>query len=176
MQSSGLDTIGKLDETDRRIIVATQDGLPLTPQPYHDIAAQLGLEPDEVISRMFAMLKGGAIRRMGVIPNHYALGVRANGMSVWNVADERAVELGPKIGALAFVSHSYRRPRHLPDWPYNLFAMVHGRSRTDVETHVNEIAALLGADDLGHEILYSTRILKKKGLRLSSGGLSAQRT
>lgn len=162
----------QLDETDRRIVVATQEGLPLTPQPYHDIAAQLDLEPGDVIARMSAMLEGGAIRRMGVIPNHYALGVRANGMSVWNVADERASEVGPKIGALPFVSHSYRRPRHLPDWNYNLFAMVHGRTRADVEAHVDEIAALLGPDDLGHEILYSTRILKKRGLRLSSGGPS----
>ena len=166
----------QLDETDRRIVVATQEGLPLTPQPYHDIATELGLEAGEVISRMSAMLEGGAIRRMGVIPNHYALGVRANGMSVWNVADERASELGPKIGALDFVSHSYRRPRHLPDWPYNLFAMVHGKTRADVEAHVAEIAALLGPDDLGHEILYSTRILKKKGLRLSAGGSSTTRT
>lgn len=157
----------QLDDIDRKIVVATQDGLPLTPRPYHAVAEQLGLGPDEVMSRMSAMLEGGAIRRMGIIPNHYALGVRANGMSVWNVADERAAELGPKIGALEFVSHSYRRPRHLPDWPYNLFAMVHGKSRADVEAHVDEIAALLGDEDLGHEILYSTRILKKKGLRLS---------
>lgn len=156
-----------LDDIDRQILIATQEGLPLTPQPYHDVARDLGLTPDDVMARMSSMLEGGAIRRMGVIPNHYALGIRANGMSVWNVADERASELGPQIGALAFVSHSYRRPRHLPDWPYNLFAMVHGKSRTDVEAHVAEIAALLGAHDLGHEILYSTRILKKKGLRLS---------
>lgn len=166
----------ELDDTDRRIVVATQEGLPLTPQPYHTIAEELGLAPDEVIARMSAMLDGGAIRRMGVIPNHYALGIRANGMSVWNVADDRASIVGPKIGALAFVSHSYRRPRHLPDWPYNLFAMVHGKTRADVEAHVQEIADLLGADDLGHEILYSTRILKKKGLRLSSGGPSTKRT
>lgn len=166
----------QLDDIDRRIIIATQEGLPLTAQPYHAVAEELELEPDDVMARMSSMLDGGAIRRMGVIPNHYALGVRANGMSVWNVADERASELGPQIGALAFVSHSYRRPRHLPDWPYNLFAMVHGKTRADVEAHVGEIAALLGEDDLGHEILYSTRILKKKGLRLSSGDLSDKRT
>jgi siroheme decarboxylase len=156
-----------LDDIDRKIVVATQDGLPLTPRPYHDVAEGLGLEPDDVMARMTAMLEGGAIRRMGVVPNHYALGVRANGMSVWNVADEKASSLGPQIGALGFVSHAYRRPRYLPEWPYNLFAMVHGKTRLDVEAHVENIARLLGDDDLGHEILYSTRILKKKGLRLS---------
>jgi DNA-binding Lrp family transcriptional regulator len=89
-------------------------------------------------------------------------------MSVWNVPDERVPELGAAIGALDFVSHCYQRPRHLPEWPYNLFAMVHGRDRAEVEAKVAGIARLLGAADRGHELLYSTRILKKTGLRIGS--------
>ena len=72
------------------------------------------------------------------------------------------------IGALGCVSHCYRRPRHLPDWPYNLFAMVHGRARAEVEGKVQQIAGVLGDACRAHEVLYSTRILKKTGLRLSS--------
>ncbi|HKJ75618.1 MAG TPA: Lrp/AsnC family transcriptional regulator, partial [Gammaproteobacteria bacterium] len=61
----------------------------------------------------------------------------------------------------------YRRPRHLPEWPYNLFAMVHGRTREEMEEKVAEIARLLGPDNRGHQVLASTRILKKTGLRIA---------
>ena len=158
----------KIDATDRRIIRATQAGLPLTARPYHAVAEALELDPEEVMERMRAMLKNGVIRRIGVVPNHYALGFCANGMSVWDVPDERAHDLGHEIGALDFVSHCYRRPRHLPLWPYNLFAMVHGRCSEEVERKVARIAEILGAADRGHDVLYSTRILKKTGLRLSA--------
>ena len=154
-----------MDAIDRNLVVATQSGLPLTPQPYHDIAALLGIAPDEVMQRLQRLLENGAIRRIGVVPNHYALGYHANGMTVWDVADAHMPELGAKVGALPFVSHCYRRPRHLPDWPYNLFAMVHGRDRSEVSAKAEQIAALLGDACSKHEILYSSRILKKSGLR-----------
>jgi DNA-binding Lrp family transcriptional regulator len=162
-----------IDAIDRAIIEATQEGLPLTPQPYHDIANQLGLEAAEVIRRFKRMLAEGIIRRIAVVPNHYALGFKANGMSVWNVPDEHVREMGIKIGALDFVSHCYHRPRHLPDWPYNFFAMVHGRDRDEVETKAEKISEILGENDLEHRILYSTRILKKTGFRLQKSRRSS---
>lgn len=155
-----------LDTLDRQIIVATQSGLPRVARPYHAIAAQLGVAAEVVMQRLQHMLETGMIRRIGAVPNHYALGYRANGMSVWDVPDDRVRELGEKIGALDAVSHCYHRPRHLPVWPYNLFAMVHGRDREEVEAKVRTIADLLGPADRGHTVLYSTRILKKTGLRL----------
>ena len=90
-------------------------------------------------------------------------------MTVWDVPDEKVREYGRRIGALEFVSHAYHRPRHLPEWPYNLFAMVHGRDRGEVLKKSEAIAALLGADNRGHEVLFSTRILKKTGLRIGFG-------
>jgi len=117
---------------------------------------------------MQRMLETGVIRRIGAVPNHYRLGYKANGMTVWNVPDERVCELGKKIGALEFVSHCYHRPRHLPEWPYNLFAMVHGHDRDEVAGQIETIARLLGDADRGHDVLYSTRILKKTGLRLGA--------
>ena len=89
-------------------------------------------------------------------------------MSVWDVPDEKVDELGAQVGALDFVSHCYHRPRHLPDWRYNFFAMVHGRDRGEVEALVRQIAGLIADADRGHEILYSTRILKKTGLRIGA--------
>ena len=146
------------------LVRATQAGLPLVPQPYAAIAAQLGASEDEVMRGLDGMLADGRIRRIGVVPNHYALGYRANGMSVWDVADDAMAEFGPRVGALPFVSQCYRRPRQA-GWPYNLFAMVHGRDRAEVEAKVAEIAALLGAASRASEVLYSRRILKKTGLR-----------
>jgi len=158
---------GAIDETDRRIIRATQEGLPLTPRPYHQVAEQLGLTAQEIMERMTSMLENGVIRRIGAVPNHYALGYKANGMTVWDVPIDRVDELGPLVGALDFVSHCYQRPRYLPEWPYNFFAMVHGRDRAEVEEKTRRIAELLNDADRGHEILYSSRILKKTGLRIA---------
>jgi len=157
-----------LDDTDRRIIQATQAGLPLTPRPYHAIAEQLGVEAADVMRRMQRMLDLGIIRRIGAVPNHYALGYRANGMTVWDVDDDRIDELGERVGQLECVSHCYQRPRHLPEWPYNLFAMVHGKTREEVEAKARLIADVLGQASRGTDILYSTRILKKTGLRIGS--------
>lgn len=154
-----------LDETDLKIMRATQAGLPLTAQPYHAVAEQLGLTAGEVIARMQRMQELGVIRRIGAVPNHYKLGYRFNGMTVWNVPDDKIDELGQKIGRLDFVSHCYHRPRHLPLWPYNLFAMVHGKSQEMVDRQIERIAEILGTDNLGSEVLYSTRILKKTGFR-----------
>jgi siroheme decarboxylase len=156
----------KLNIVDRAIVQATQAGLPLTARPYHDIAAQIGVPPEVVIQRMRAMLDDGVIRRIGAVPNHYALGWSANGMTVWDVLNDRVDELGQQIGALEFVSHCYRRPRRLPDWRFNLFAMVHGRDRAEVEAKAKQIADLLGLNCRAHSILYSTKILKKTGLRI----------
>jgi len=156
----------QLDATDRRIIVATQAGLPLVAEPFAALAQQLGLATAEVMQRVAAMQASGIIRRIAAVPNHYALGYTVNGMSVWNVTDDHISELGRQVGALDYVSHCYHRPRHLPLWPYNLFAMVHGRNSQDVEAKVAGIATLLGKHCRGHEVLYSKRILKKTGLRL----------
>jgi len=156
-----------MDDIDRRIVVATQSGLSRVSRPYQAIAEQVGVSEQEIIARLQRMLASGVIRRIGAVPNHYALGYRGNGMSVWNVPDERVRELGRFIGNLDFVSHCYQRPRHPPEWPYNLFAMVHGRDRAEVEAKVAEIAHLLGEADRGHAVLYSTHILKKTGLRIS---------
>jgi DNA-binding Lrp family transcriptional regulator len=156
-----------LDPVDRRIVAATQAGLPLTARPYHAVAEQLGLQPGDVMHRVARMLETGAIRRIGAVPNHYALGWTANGMSVWDVPDANVDEAGRTVGGLEFVSHCYRRPRRLPQWPYNLFAMVHGRSRDEVADKITRIAAVLGGWDRGHDVLYSTKILKKTGLRIA---------
>jgi DNA-binding Lrp family transcriptional regulator len=155
-----------LDDLDRRILRATQAGLPLVPRPYEAVGAMLGVSGQQVRQRLQAMLEQGLIRRIGAVPNHYRLGFTANGMSVWDVADDRVDELGRRIGALLGVSHCYRRQRREPMWPYNLFAMLHGRNRAEVEQQAQRIAGILGDACRAHDMLYSTAILKKTGLRI----------
>jgi len=155
-----------IDDIDRAIIHATQAGLPLSHSPYEEVAAEVGVSADEVMQRMGRMLESGVIRRIGAVPNHYALGFRGNGMTVWDVDEAHADELGRAVGQLDFVSHAYLRPRHVPEWNYNLFAMAHGRDRDEVIAKADIIRALLGEHCRAGEILFSTRILKKTGLRL----------
>lgn len=159
-----------IDSTDRTIIEALQTGLPLVPAPYAEVADRLGLTEVELTDRLAALKTAGVIRRIAAAPNHYRLGMTANGMTVWDVADTRIAELGARVGALPFVTHCYERPRALPDWPFNLFAMVHGATRDEVEAKRAQIRELLGAARRGDDILYSTRILKKTGLRLRKRG------
>ncbi|OHC62018.1 MAG: protein nirH [Rhodocyclales bacterium GWA2_65_20] len=157
----------ELDDIDRRLVVATQAGLPLVPRPYDVLAQQLDLDAADVQARLRRMLADGVIRRIGAVPNHYAIGYTANGMTVWDVADARIDALGAAVGALDCVTHCYRRPRRLPDWPYNLFAMVHSSNRAGVEEKISLIARLLGDACRSHDVLYSSRILKKTGLRIA---------
>lgn len=157
-----------LDAVDYRIIGATQAGLPIVEEPLVELGGQLGLAPAEVAARMQSMLDSGAIRRIGAVPNHYRLGLRGNGMTVWDVPDDIAIELGEQVGALDFVSHSYLRPRYPGVWPYNLFAMVHGRGRDEVSAKTERVAAILGPHCRAHDVLFSSEVLKKTGLRLAA--------
>lgn len=160
-----------LDAVDRALVIATQGGLPLVPRPYERLAQEIGISHQDVMTRLQRLLQQGIIRRIGAVPNHYAIGYTANGMSVWDVADERIDECGTRVGALDFVTHCYHRPRRLPEWPFNLFAMVHGGSRSEVLAKVAIIAGILGDACRAHDVLFSTRILKKTGLRIGGSDL-----
>jgi DNA-binding Lrp family transcriptional regulator len=155
-----------LNDFDRKLIRATQSGLPIVPRPYEAVGAMLGVSGEAVRERLAQMLAERLIRRIGAVPNHYKLGYTANGMTVWDVDDAQVDTLGERIARLPGVSHCYRRPRRLPGWRYNLFVMLHGRSREEVQQQVERVAALLGSRCQAHETLYSTAILKKTGLRL----------
>ena len=154
-----------LDAFDRALIAATQAGLPLVPRPYDAVGATLGVSGERVRQRLAELLHTGLVRRIGAVPHHYKLGFTANGMSVWDVDDARVDALGEKIGQLPGVSHCYRRPRHLPDWPYNLFCMIHGSARDEVLQARDELAARLGLDQYEHAVLFSCRRFKQTGAR-----------
>lgn len=154
-----------LDERDCQLIAALHNGLPLVPHPYAAIGASAGMLEAEVIVRLSRMLKSGIVKRLGVIVRHHELGYRANAMVVWDVPDERATELGQRIASHDFVTLCYRRARCLPEWPYNLYCMIHGRDRDLVH---EKIAYLIEACDmtvLPHRVLFSLHRFKQRGAR-----------
>ncbi|MCP4076956.1 MAG: Lrp/AsnC family transcriptional regulator [Gammaproteobacteria bacterium] len=151
---------------ERKIIAASQAGLPLVSKPYELLARQLDSDTKSIMNSFDALLKNGTMRRIGAVPNHYKLGLRGNGMTVWDVPDELVSEIGEKIGSMGFVSHCYQRPRHLPDWPYNLFAMVHGADKDQAINKLQEMEAELYPYNFRHDVLFSSAILKKSGLRI----------
>ena len=156
------------EKFERKIITSTQAGLPLVSNPYEQIARQVGSDIDNVMNSVKTMLKKGTMRRIGAVPNHYKLGLRGNGMTVWNVPDDMVSEIGGIVGSMDFVSHCYQRPRHLPDWPFNLFAMVHGSDKDKVLKKLEVMEAELRPYNFQHDVLFSTAILKKSGLRLTN--------
>jgi DNA-binding Lrp family transcriptional regulator len=150
---------------EREVLETIQDNLPLVREPYAAVAAALGQSEERVLQIISALLASRKIKRIGAIPNHYALGITANGMSVWDIPEEIATEVGRRLGARDEVTHCYKRPRH-PGWPYNIFGMVHGTSREDVVTSVEAMARELGIAQYPHDVLFSTRLLKKRGTRI----------
>jgi len=152
------------------LVLEIQDGLPLSRTPYADVADAIGAEPNWVVETIKRFDAEGKVRRVGVIPNHYALGYTENGMTVWNVPDDLVDEVGPEIAGLPFVTHCYRRPRHEGVWPYNFFAMTHGRTEAESERRIEQVrdrmAEYWDVEEEDWDSLFSTRILKKTGIRL----------
>jgi DNA-binding Lrp family transcriptional regulator len=154
-----------LSAEDRRLIAAMADGLPIEARPYQAIATALGMTETEVIARLGRLLQDHVIRRLGVIVDHHALGYRANAMAVWDVPDERIEGVAQRLAALPFVSLCYQRPQRLPDWPYNLFCMFHGRARVAVEAAVEAATLAAGLADAPRAVLFSRRRFKQRGAR-----------
>ena len=159
-----------LTPAERDLVVEIQGGLPITATPYGDVAEELDVDVDWVRRTIKRFDREGKVRRVGVIPNHYALGYTENGMTVWNVPDDLVEEVGPEVASLGFVTHCYQRPRHEGVWPYNFFAMTHGRSEAESEARVREVRETMerywDVCDDDWDTLFSSQILKKTGIRL----------
>jgi siroheme decarboxylase len=148
---------------ERQLIAALQQGLPLVSHPYKAIAEQINSSEEEVINYIKLMQEKGDIKRFGAVVKHRKLGYTSNAMVVWDIAEELVDELGQCFGQLDFVTLSYRRPRHLPDWPYNLFCMIHGQDRDDVLKNLQFMIQNCHVKNIKHEVLFSTRCFKQRG-------------
>ncbi len=154
------------DAIEKEIIQLTQAGLPIESRPFLTIARKLNVTEQQVIDIIRSMKQRGIIRRVGCVPNHYAIGYLFNLMTVWDIKDHDIDQVGQAVGELDFVSHCYQRPRHLPDWPYNFFAMVHGTHQEETDSKVQKIKWLIGDSCRQYSTLKSSKILKKTGLRI----------
>jgi len=161
---------GSLIPRERDLVVEIQGGLPLSRTPYRDVADALDEDIEWVLETIKRFDAEGKVRRVGAVPNHYALGYSENGMTVWDVPDDLVDEVGPAIASFDFVTHCYHRPRHEGVWPYNFFAMTHGRSEAESDRRVEQVrdrmAEYWDVGDDDWDTLFSTEILKKTGIRL----------
>jgi len=151
------------DPRQRALIEAVQSGLPLVDRPYAEIGRQVGMSEREVIGLMQGLLEQGVIKRLGVVVRHRELGYDANAMVVWDIPDAQVGAIGRLFGGLPQVTLCYRRPRRLPQWPYNLFTMIHGCDRSQVLQHVQTLATASGIDRVPHRVLFSRRRFKQRG-------------
>lgn len=151
------------DSTDRALLAALQDGLPIVPQPYANVAARMGLNEGEVIARLGRLANSGIVTRFGCIVRHRSLGYIANAMVVWDVPDDQADGHAASFVRNPRVTLCYRRRRHLPQWRYNLYCMVHATSREDALAVIADLNDSAGTALYPHSVLFSTRCFKQRG-------------
>lgn len=152
-----------LSERDREIVRVLQDGVPLVGRPYQAMASRLQMSEDELLAAIEELMQRGIIRRFGAMVNHQELGYVANAMIVWRVPEDRIDEVGEIMAGFQEVTHCYQRPAYPPDWPYNLFTMVHGRKREDCQEIALRLAQASGIVD--YRLIFSLDELKKSGMK-----------
>lgn len=154
-----------MSRLDERVVRATQAGLPLVPRPYAAVASDLGVGEAQVIALLRKMIADGRIRRIGAVVRHRRLGYEANAMVVWDVPDPEAGEIGRRLAGDAAVTLCYRRARALPEWPYNLYCMVHGLSRARALYEVKRVSAVHGLGRFPRAVLFSKRCFAQRAAR-----------
>ncbi|TCZ56002.1 siroheme decarboxylase subunit beta [Roseicella aquatilis] len=149
--------------TERALLAALADGLPLHPRPFAALGERLGLSEAEALETLRGLQERGVVRRFGVVVRHHELGYRANAMVVWDVPDAQVEAAGRVLAAAPGITLCYRRPRRPPDWPYNLFCMIHGRDRAAVLRALDWAAESAGLREIPREVLFSGRRFKQRG-------------
>jgi siroheme decarboxylase len=148
----------EVSEEDIATIRATQGPMPAIPEPFAPAAERLGVPQDEVFARLESLRERKGLRRVAAILYHRRAGFSANGMGVWEVPEDRVLELGRQMAATRGISHCYERPTYA-DWPYALFTMAHGRSKEECDAILDSIAEATGIS--GRATLYSSTEYKK---------------
>lgn len=156
----------EISEFDKKLILLTQEGIEISKRPYEIIAKELNCSEEKVVSRLEELYQYGFIRKNAIATNHYKLGYLFNAMSVWEIKPGHLDQVGKIFKELGFVSHCYERPQIKPDWNYNLFAMVHGKTLEEVKTKVELMKSKISDLYQSSDLLFSTKILKKTGIRL----------
>ena len=151
------------DGLELRLRKILQEGLPLVARPYAHIAEQLSVSETTVIDKIAELKQQGLIKRFGMVLRHHELGYSANCMVVWDVPDEQVDQVAEQLASEPCVTLCYQRPRR-DGWPYNLFCMIHGKAREQVEAQLAQIIAKYHFT-FAHQLLFSCRRFKQRGGR-----------
>ncbi|WP_196140166.1 AsnC family protein [Aliikangiella sp. G2MR2-5] len=155
-------------EKQQLLLDKLSSGLPICEFPFRRIAEELSLDEQDVLEFYRTSLANGTTKRVGMVLNHQRLGYRSNAMVVWNVPGELVDHVGELLGREDKVTLCYQRPRRAPHWPYNLFAMIHGKCRQAVLAEIARIRKENGLENIEHDVLFSTRKFKQTGARYAS--------
>ncbi len=160
----------KLDETQSTIIAGLQSGLELEPEPFSTLSNYIGVTEKTIIQQVSDWRTQGVIKRFGIVVRHHELGYRENAMVVWDVPDDQISAIGKLAAQQEGVTLCYRRSRHLPDWPFNLFCMIHGTDRKVVQDHIASLCNKTGLNTFPMQVLFSCRRFKQCGARYVANG------
>ncbi|MDR2603959.1 MAG: Lrp/AsnC family transcriptional regulator [Desulfovibrio sp.] len=158
-----MSSVRTFSEAERRVLRIMQDNLPDSPTPYAAVAAAAGTEEEEVLALLRSLREEGVIRRFGAVLRHRQAGYGANAMVAWKAERDGIDAAGARMARHPLVSHCYYRPSVAPDWPYELYAMVHGRDAVERKRAIRELA--LDAALTEYVVLESVEELKKTSLR-----------
>ena len=164
---SGQDISPLNSEQQRQSRVYLEQGLPLSPRPYQEIAEQLNTDEAQIIAQIAHWQQQSLIRRLGLVVKHRQLGYRANAMVVWDIPDGDVNRIAALLAQRPEVSLCYQRPRRLPRWPYNLFCMIHGKNREAVLTQIAALTRELHLTHISKDVLFSYKAFKQQGARYS---------
>ncbi|AZQ86320.1 Lrp/AsnC family transcriptional regulator [Colwellia sp. Arc7-635] len=148
-----------------------EKGLPHAAQPYLLIAQALNTTEAQVLAQIQLWQEDSLIKRFGLVVKHRKLGFKANAMVVWNIADEQVDDVAAQLSSCSEVSLCYRRPRRLPDWPYNLFCMIHGTDREIVTAQIDAMVKKFSLSYVEKDILFSFKAYKQQGARYTKQGI-----
>lgn len=154
-----------LTELEKKVIASIQGDMPVIKQPFAQIAAEIGVDEETLLSVLDDLVRRGVIRRFGATLRHQKSGYSANAMTAWQVEEERMDEVGEIMASFKEVSHCYRRDP-TPEWKYNLYTMIHGKD----EDHCRETARMM-AKKAGvriYSLLFSRQELKKTSMKYFS--------
>ncbi len=156
-----------MDEIDQKLLARIEKGIPLIPEPFYEVAHELGITQKEVIARLNSLKKEGVIRKFGASIKPNNVGFSANALVAWKVPSHRIEEVGSQLSKLSGISHCYERRPIRGRWEYNLYTVMHARERGCIQDTVNQISVGMAISE--YKILYSTRDLKR--MKFCSGNL-----
>jgi len=153
-----------------------EQGLPIESKPYLALAKQLNCTEQSVIDTINQWQQDGLIKRFGLVVKHRSLGYTANAMVVFDIPVQQVERIGTLLSAENAVTLCYQRPRVLPDWPYNLFCMIHGKNRDQVLAQLADIYTKHQLEQFDKSILFSNKAYKQQGGRYQKQLISVANT